>query len=257
MFSKSTATESLMKPSSNKPPLKSLVTIAIPTMRRWSFLKNSIPAYLARPEVAEVIVCDETGEDYDLLHKTFGDQKKLRLYKNEKRLGIYENKMKCLSLATGGWVALLDSDNIFGDEWFEALHDLDFSNKKLIFASADFKSLNVKTGVIKRDCESFSGLMLKANNWNTTLTQPKWNFLLNDGNWIMHSSAFYTLDKNVKSESLQAADAIFMARCFVKGGYSIYYVPGLEYTHIVHPGSSWLLTDVESSNILLSTNWRI
>jgi GT2 family glycosyltransferase len=67
------------------------ITIAIPTMRRWSFLKDSIPAYLARPEVVQVIVCDETGEDYDLLQAAFGDHvsaKKLRLYKNERRLGI-------------------------------------------------------------------------------------------------------------------------------------------------------------------------
>jgi hypothetical protein len=235
------------------------LTIAIPTMRRWSFLKDSIPAYLARPEVAEVIVCDETGEDYDLLAATFGHLQsatKLRLYKNERRLGIYENKKKCLSLATSTWVALLDSDNIFGDDWFEALHDLDFSDSKRIFASADFKSVNMKTGVTTHECRKFSGLILDPKTWNQTLDQPKWNFLLNDGNWIVPRSVIACLP-DVKSESLLAADAIFMARCFVKGGYSIYYVPGLEYTHLVHPGSSWLQTDVQSSRILLSTDWRI
>lgn len=245
--------------------LASSITIAIPTMRRWSFLKDSIPLYLARPEVAEVIVCDETGEDYDSLTATFetfetfgklNTTKKLRLYKNENRLGIYENKMKCLSLATSDFVALLDSDNIFGDDWFESLHELDFSNKKRIFASADFKSLNIKTGLINHECKEFSGLILDKENWNNTLTQPKWNFLLNDGNWIVPRSVINCLPK-VKSSQLQAADAIFMARCFVKNGYSIYYVPGLEYTHIVHPGSSWIQTDVESSRILLSTDWRI
>jgi glycosyltransferase involved in cell wall biosynthesis len=233
------------------------LTIAIPTMRRWSFLKDSIPAYLARPEVTEVIVCDETGEDYDLLQATFGDYgNKLRLYKNERRLGIYENKKKCLSLATTEWVALLDSDNIFGDDWFEALHYLDFSDEKRIFASADFKSVNVKTGATTHECRKFRGLVLDPRTWNETLTQTKWNFLLNDGNWIVPRSVIETLP-DVRSDTLQAADAIFMARCFVKGGYSIYYVPGLEYTHLVHPGSSWLQTDVQSSRILLSTDWRI
>ena len=235
------------------------ITIAIPTMRRWSFLKDSIPAYLARPEVAEVIVCDETGEDYDALYKAFGDMvsaKKLRLYKNDRRLGIYENKKKCLSLATTDWVALLDSDNIFGDDWFEALTYMDFSDTKRIFASADFKSVNVKTGATTYECRKFRGLVLDPRTWNETLTQAKWNFLLNDGNWIVPCSVIHTLP-DVKSESLLAADAIFMARCFVKAGYCIYYVPGLEYTHLVHPGSSWLQTDVESSRILLSTDWRL
>ena len=233
-----------------------MLTIAIPTMRRWSFLKDSIPAYLARPEVAEVIVCDETGEDYDALYKAFGDHKKLRLYKNERRLGIYENKKKCLSLANTDWLALLDSDNIFGDDWFEALAYMDFSDKKRIFASADFKSVNVKTHDTTRHCQKFRGLVLDRSTWNETLTEANWNFLLNDGNWIVPRSVIETLP-DVRSETLQAADAIFMARCFVKGGYCIYYVPGLEYTHLVHPGSSWLQTDLQSSRILLSTDWRL
>ena len=235
------------------------LTIAIPTMRRWSFLKDSIPAYLARPEVAEIVVCDETGEDYDLLENAFGNLiagKKLRLYKNEQRLGIYENKMKCLSLATSPWVAVLDSDNIFDNDWFDTLHSLDFSNTKMIFASAEFKSVNIKNGVVRRDCEAFSGLVLDSKNWNHTLTRPKWNFLLNDGNWIVPRSVFECLPP-VKSDTLEAADAIFMARCFVKAGYSIYYVPGLEYTHLVHPGSSWLQTSQKSEYIFTTTNWRI
>jgi hypothetical protein len=227
-------------------------------MRRWSFLKDSIPAYLARDEVAEVVICDETGEDYEaIMASPFGNHPKLRVYMNDRRLGIYENKVKVLSLAKMNWIALLDSDNIFGDDWFESLHEFDFSNPKQIFASADFKSVNIKTGVVRRDCEAFSGLMLNTANWNDILIKYHWNFLLNDGNWIVPRGVVDLLPKNVKSESLLAADAIYMARCFVKGGYSIYYAPGFEYTHIVHPGSSWLETAAESSNILLSTNWRI
>jgi len=236
-----------------------MLTIAIPTMRRWSFLKDSIPAYLARPEVAQVIVCDETGEDYDLLATAFGDHVtsgKLRLYKNEKRLGIYENKKKCLGLVTTDWVALLDSDNIFGDDWFDGLHTLDFSNQKMIFASAEFKSVNIKNGVTRRNCEAFSGLVLDSKCWNHTLTRPKWNFLLNDGNWIVPRSVVDCLP-DVKSDTLEAADAIFMLRCFIKAGYSIYYVPGLEYTHLVHPGSSWLQTARRSERIFVTTDWRI
>jgi len=228
-------------------------------MRRWSFLKDSIPAYLARPEVAQVIVCDETGEDYDLLATAFGDHVtsgKLRLYKNEKRLGIYENKKKCLGLVTTDWVALLDSDNIFGDDWFDGLHTLDFSNQKMIFASAEFKSVNIKNGVTRRNCEAFSGLVLDSKCWNHTLTRPKWNFLLNDGNWIVPRSVVDCLP-DVKSDTLEAADAIFMLRCFIKAGYSIYYVPGLEYTHLVHPGSSWLQTARRSERIFVTTDWRI
>jgi hypothetical protein len=60
-----------------------MLTIAIPTMRRWSFLKSMIPVFLARPEVKEVVLCDETGEDYAAAQAAFPENPKLRLYKNE------------------------------------------------------------------------------------------------------------------------------------------------------------------------------
>ena len=54
----------------SSPSLTIGIAIAIATMRRWSFLKDSLPMYLGRPEVTEVIVCDETGEDYEAIQKS-------------------------------------------------------------------------------------------------------------------------------------------------------------------------------------------
>jgi glycosyltransferase involved in cell wall biosynthesis len=241
----------------SSPSLTIGIAIAIATMRRWSFLKDSLPMYLGRPEVTEVIVCDETGEDYEAIQKSaFANHPKLRLFKNERRLGIYENKLKAASLATAPWIAVLDSDNLFDDEWFATLHTITFDTN-IIIASADFKNLNTSTGEVSYPCKQFSGLRLTKTTWNEVLKKPRWNFLLNDGNWIIPKGAVGTLDSNEKSSNWEAADAIYMLRCFVLAGYSVYYAPGLEYTHIVHPGSSWLQTDAVSSKILVSTDWRI
>lgn len=240
------------------PPLPSL-SIAIATMRRWSFLKDSLPLYLGRPEVAEVVVCDETGEDYEaILKSSFGTHPKLRIFKNPARLGIYENKLKAASLATQDWIAVLDSDNLFDDEWFETLHTISFdTNIRTIFASADFKNLNIETGKVSYPCSQFSGLALNATSWNSMFSKQGWNFLLNDGNWIIPKAAVAALPTNVKSSDLEAADAIYMLRQFVIAGFSVYYAPDLVYTHIVHPGSSWLQSSAKSGRILATTDWSI
>ena len=213
--------------------------------------------YLGRPEVVEVVVCDETGEDYKAIQKSaFANNPKLRLFKNERRLGIYENKLKAASLATAPWIAVLDSDNLFDDEWFATLHTITFDTNTII-ASADFKNLNTATGEVSYPCKSFSGLTINKGSWNAILQKLGWNFLLNDGNWIIPKGAVAALPADQRSSNWEAADAIYMLRCFVFAGYSVYYSPGLEYTHIVHPGSSWLQTDAISSKILVSTDWRI
>jgi hypothetical protein len=237
------------------------LTIAIPTMNRWIFLKDTLPIYLARPEVREVIVCDETGEDVKaILASSFGKNPKLRLITNERRLGIYQNKRKCLSEAqreAGSWVALLDSDNIFNDDWFETIATLDYSNIKQLYATADFKELNIQTGQLRYPAERFSGRTVTKSSWNSLIMEPSANFIINDGNWIIHSSAVKHLPIEVKSSDLHASDAIFMLRLFISHGYSITYVRDLEYIHTVHPGSSWLQTEKESTKIMNSTNWFI
>jgi len=210
-----------------------------------------LPIFLARPEVAEVILCDETGEDAAEAQTAFGTNPKLKIHINERRLGIYENKKKVLGLAKG-WTALLDSDNIFPDEWFDELA-LDFSDPKKIYGSANFKTL--EAGKIARPCQEFSGITLDKTTWNTFLHRDKCLLLLNEGNFIIHSDAVKVLPL-VRSEDLQAADAIFMLKQFIKHGYTIEYTAP-EYIHLVHPGSSWLQTEKESTKILLDLCWFI
>jgi glycosyltransferase involved in cell wall biosynthesis len=236
-----------------------MLSIAIATMNRWEFLKDSLPVYLNRPEVKEVILCDENGEDCAAAKASaLGTHPKLRLVVNEKRLGIYQNKRKALSLAKGEWVAVLDSDNYFPDEWFDVLEEiLPKNSPKQILASAEFKNSNLDTGEVTMPCKQFSGCVFDKKTWNRVFEQPKWNFLLNDGNWVVHYTALEHLPKDVPSESLHAADAIWMLRQWIKGGFSIWYVPELSYIHTVHKGSSWLATAKESNAILSTFDWRI
>jgi len=226
------------------------ITIAIPTMKRWSFLKTMLPIFLARPEVVKVILCDETGED--AAEAMSLDDPKLEVHVNPQRLGIYENKKKVLGLAKG-WTALLDSDNVFPDEWFDSLAELDFSDPKRIYGSADFKTLN--GGKVARPCQEFSGISLDKDTWNTFLHRDKCFFLLNEGNFIVHADAARSLPL-VRSEDLHAADAIFMLWILVKKGYTVEYT-GPEYIHMVHSGSSWLQTEKESTKVLMDMCWYV
>jgi hypothetical protein len=236
-----------------------MLTIAIPTMRRFSFLKESLPVYLAHPGVGEVLVCDETGEDCAAIEATpFTQNPKLRLVRNEKRLGIYQNKRKAMTLATCPFVACLDSDNHFDEEWLDTITNLlKKSDGKTIYASADFKCANIDTGGMTYPCEEFSGLKLDAASWNTIFKIPRWNFLLNDGNWVVPYKACLALPEATTSESLEAADAIYMLREFVSKGFVVYYVPDLAYLHTVHSDSSWLKSEAESTRILNETDWRL
>jgi glycosyltransferase involved in cell wall biosynthesis len=243
--------------------MEPFLCMAIPTMKRWSFLKENLPLFLSRPEVKEVVITDETGEDAKAIQSsTFYNHPKLRVYTNESRLGIYLNKRKALSLAKAPWVALIDSDNSFPDSWFEILSEVILENNpKMMYGSALFRSVNLLTGEVIQHCKDFENLKLNKRNWNQIVYKiPKWNFLLNDGNWVVHSSAIQHLPEVVPKEFEAGArfcDAIYSLRCFVEAGYTIWYVPELSYIHTVHPESSWLTTERPSTQAFNTTNWSL
>ncbi len=88
------------------------LTIAIPTMRRWSFLREVLPRLLGVACVEAIVICDETGDDaLEIWSSDFYDEKRIHVYVNSERLGIFATKRRCVEMAPTAWVPLKDSDN--------------------------------------------------------------------------------------------------------------------------------------------------
>lgn len=236
------------------------LTVAIPTMNRWEkYLSRTLPTYLNAPQIAEVLICDENGNDIEaILASEWAGNPKLTLHKNSKRLGIYHNKRQCIELAKNPWVCVLDSDNIFNEQYFCTLEEIfqkEGPKPNHFLACSDAIFINENTGEITKPIEHFSGYEISKENWNGIFGQPRWNFLLNDGNWMVPKSVLSTLPKDVEDKDILAADAIYMVHKFVKGGY-IFDIRGeLSYFHMVHDESTWKATATESNRIFMGTNW--
>jgi glycosyltransferase involved in cell wall biosynthesis len=238
------------------------LTVAIPTMKRWSrFLSQSLPSLLKSEYVDYVVICDETGEDVEEIRKTdLALNPKLRLYKNPKRLGVYYNKRNCLERAPTDWVAVLDSDNFFDDSFFRGLREAWDKNLSPTTLYASGKMLRVYMDSDQPTEERlghFSGMKITKENWNNILTIKDWNFLLNDGNWVGHKSLLNVLPDDVDDKTVGGTDSIFIARKAVAKGFTYWVVDTMSYIHTVHNESHWLQTAVESSRLLMTRDWRI
>jgi glycosyltransferase involved in cell wall biosynthesis len=237
------------------------LTVAIPTMRRWKgFLEKSLPQFLENPYVSRVLVCDETGEDVKAIEQTeYVNHPKLMLITNDRRLGMYANKRRCVELSPTPWVAVLDSDNIFPDEYFEALFDLwkeEGANSKTVYAASEIVRVFLKTGESEERTNHFTGMRIQRKNWNQVLQMKDWNFLLNDGNWVGHTSVLESWPP-MPEEKIRATDSIRIVKQLVDKGWTYSIVPGMRYIHTVHDDSEWIKTDRESSFLLATTDWRL
>jgi glycosyltransferase involved in cell wall biosynthesis len=241
------------------PPIE--LTVAIPTMRRWKgFLEKSLPTFLNNDSVTYVVVCDETGEDVRAIQASrWCTHPKLRLYTNERRLGMYANKRRCVELSPTDWVAVLDSDNIFPDMFFEALFEIwkdEGASSKTVYAASEIVRVFLQTGESEERTKHFSGMRINKSNWNHVLKMKAWNFLLNDGNWVGHKSVLEAWPE-IPEQNVRATDSIRIVKGLVEKGWTYSIVPGMRYIHTVHNDSEWLKTEAESSYLLATTEWRI
>lgn len=236
------------------------LTVAIPTMRRWAFLEKNLPTYLNHALVKNVLICDETGEDTKAIQASeWRNHPKLILHTNTKRLGIYFNKRQCIELAPTEWVAVLDSDNFFDEAFFTNLGQIwqkEGANPKHFYASG--RGLFVhENGSMSNPINGFSGMRISSETWNSVFNLQKWNYMLNDGNWIVPKSVLPYLPTDVKDEDILATDAIYIARLLVKAGYVYDIRDELTYIHSVHNGSSWIQNGDACTKIWNSTNWKL
>lgn len=92
-----------------------LITVAIPTYKRATTLKDTLDSVLTQDDAddVEIIVVDnnpERGDETEQLMATYQDSR-LRYYKNEANLGMTGNWNRFYTLAKGEWVCMLHDDD--------------------------------------------------------------------------------------------------------------------------------------------------
>jgi hypothetical protein len=212
-------------------------------MRRFDFLRESIPKYLENPHITEIIITDETGEDYSAITAAFVHPK-LRVFQNERRLGAIANKQRAASYATSDYVAILDSDNFAGIPYFEAFK---------AYIAANTCPLNtVFLPCFAMPSFNYTRFIGKQLDRRTIhLHYPDINACLNTMNMIVPRAflATYKLMEDTPwcVDADGAHDALYfsMFSVFVKNA-TLVVVPGMVYEHRVH-GGSWYLESVERS----------
>lgn len=210
------------------------ISVCIPTMRRFSFLKESISKYLENPYVSELVITDETGEDYEEIMSTFSHPK-LRVYKNETRLGVLRNKFRAASYATSKFIAILDSDNFADIEYFKAFNKF-ISNKKVPFRSMFIPSR-------AKPCFDFTGwINIPITRNNVKYHYPKIETCLNVMNLIISKEFLSLFDINSDGfcDRVGTSDSLYFSLySMFNMNATLFIVDGMEYEHRVHDESYW------------------
>lgn len=229
-----------------------MFSLCIPTMERFdTFLKVNLLKYLDDKNIDEIIICDETGNDIDKINNFFPNNQKLRLFKNETRLGPFANKLKACSLAKNEWIALIDSDNFADTDYFTTakkyIENVILNQKNIILAPSKAKPIfnysHLNGFIYKRG--SFYKNKLNENKLKTSKNTDS-SVLMNTGNYVINKYMIDNINlqsENDKISSSSSCDVIyFNTLLFEQLDLNLHVVPMLEYNHVVHDGSIYRQT---------------
>ena len=208
-------------------------TLCIPTMDRYNkFLSKNLPNYLENPYITEIIITDENGNDIQNIKNNLTIPDKRKLFKNEKNLGPFLNKINACSKATNKWIALIDSDNFADLNYFKIasnyIENTELSNNTIISpcgANPRFIFNHLSNNIINK------------NNLKTIKQDKMFLLLMNTGNFVLNKYIIENLklEENVNYEHTSASDVMyFNTLCFEQLDLNFYVVKDLEYNHVKH-----------------------
>lgn len=114
---------------------KQLISVGIPTFNSSKYLESCIKSVISKKTVGEVLISDDCSNESEFKNikeivKQFGQQKNIRLIRNEKNIGAYENKLKLIENSFHDFIYILDSDNLSGQNLDTIVENL-FKNNDL------------------------------------------------------------------------------------------------------------------------------
>jgi len=226
-------------------------SLCIATMDRWSFLQKNLPKYLENPYIAEIIISDENGNDAKMIKEHY-DNSMIKVFVNEFRLGGFKNKRVAVSNASYPWVCLADSDNFIPVSYFEAAAKVfDPSNPNMIYSPSYTFPQSNHPGFNWRH---MIGDIFTPANYKIMWNKHKKNNNINVGNYIvskeLYMRAEHPNDGTNYDTACRCLDALYQNYLMFKNGGSFMTVAGMEYDHIVHPGSYYM-----TEHMMTNTNF--
>lgn len=224
-----------------------MFSLCIPTYERYDeFLSKTLDKYISNNLISEIIITDDSGNDVDKIKKSFHSDK-LRLFKNEKRLGIFFNKLECCKYANNKWIALLDSDNFADDGYFKKAEEYIKSNtlKDTCILAPSFAKPNF-------DYRFLENTIIKKQNLNVNCEKNKIFFtFLNTCNYILNKSLLENLvidDPTSKIYESPADSLLFLIMYFEQTDLEIHVLKDMHYDHRVHDDSMYIKTHKQYEN---------
>ncbi len=198
------------------------ISLCITTYNRNAYLFKSFEQVINDDRIGEVVIVDDCSELglYQHIAERCKYNPKIKLFRNETNLGVYENKKVSVSKAENEYCIVFDSDNIIGVDYLDAIYSKEW-NCKTLFAPSFAKPVF--------DYRAFAGITFRKDNVAQYCGKHFFNAMLNTMNYFVHRDSFLSVWH--PKPHINGADSIYMNYLWLLAGNEIHCMGGLSYFH--------------------------
>lgn len=201
------------------------ISLCITTYNRNAYLFKSFEQVLNDERIGEIVIVDDCSELglYNTIAERCKYMPKVKLFRNEKNLGCYENKKVAISKAENEYAIIFDSDNVISTDYLDALYSVEWKQGTIYapdFAKPVF------------DYRKFSGITFNKVNVSQFALTAGFGCLFNTMNYFVHRDSFVQIWQ--PKSDIYGADSIYMNYLWLLSGNEIHCLTGLEYFHRIH-----------------------
>lgn len=124
--------------------MKPLVSVCIPAYNNAEYIMDTINSILKQTyENLELVIVDDNSTDdtYEVLKRI--QDERVKVYHNEKNLGMSGNWNRCLSLCTGEYMKLVGADDMLAETSLEKEVQALMDNPSAVLAESDTKLVDL------------------------------------------------------------------------------------------------------------------
>lgn len=209
------------------------LSLAITTYNRYEMTIESFAQVIDDSRVDDIVLLDDCSTDnsFEKLVEHFKGNQKVRVIRQAQNRGMGQNKADAVALSKGEWVILLDSDNIIGSDYLDAL-------EKPLNHSIKYNILCPEFARPQFDYRKFSGKLFSSDDAHKLINDEMGNCLLNTCNYVVHREMYAKVFEH--NDGIKGSDTLWFNYLWLKAGYWLYIVPDMQYYHRQHQGSTWL-----------------
>lgn len=207
------------------------ISVAITNFNRYQCTIDSFAKIIDNDFISEFVIVDDKSTDgsYEKLCEFFKGNKKVKLFQQHFNVNMSRNKRDAIRNCEEPFVLIIDSDNIFDNDFIEALKKETF-NEKIIYCP-DFAKP-------KFNFKKFSGKEYSKENIKELITDSMGNCSANVCNYLVPRKEY--LEVYFHNSEMKATDTLWFCYLWLQCGNKFKIVEGMEYEHTTPKDSGYM-----------------